>query len=64
MIDLPMESFVCGYERNALNNLIAEEFKMIANDARETERIDAKNALEEYVYDMRNKLQVSIFVLK
>lgn len=31
---------------------------MVANDVKETERIDAKNALEEYVYDMRNKLQV------
>lgn len=31
---------------------------MIANDLKETERIDAKNALEEFVYDARNKLQV------
>jgi len=32
---------------------------MIGNDQKETERIDAKNALEEFVYDMRNKLQVT-----
>jgi heat shock protein 110kDa len=30
---------------------------MINNDLREKERIDARNALEEYVYDMRGKLQ-------
>jgi heat shock protein 110kDa len=30
---------------------------MIANDRREKERIDARNALEEFVYDMRGKLQ-------
>lgn len=31
--------------------------KMISNDRQEKERIDARNALEEFVYDMRNKLQ-------
>lgn len=30
---------------------------MISNDRQEKERVDAKNALEEYVYDMRGKLQ-------
>lgn len=30
---------------------------MISNDRQEKERIDARNALEEFVYDMRNKLQ-------
>lgn len=30
---------------------------MISNDRQEKERIDARNALEESVYDMRNKLQ-------
>lgn len=31
--------------------------KMINNDVQEKERVDARNALEEYVYDMRGKLQ-------
>lgn len=30
--------------------------KMIGNDEKEKERVDARNALEEYVYDMREKL--------
>lgn len=30
---------------------------MISNDRQEKERVDAKNALEEYVYEMRGKLQ-------
>lgn len=30
---------------------------MIAEDRQEKERIDARNALEEYVYDLRSKLQ-------
>lgn len=29
---------------------------MIANDRQEKERIDARNALEEYVYELRGKL--------
>lgn len=29
---------------------------MIANDRQEKERADARNALEEYVYELRNKL--------
>lgn len=58
MIDLPMEYKTHGYSPNELMDLIDEESQMVANDVKETERIDAKNALEEYVYDMRNKLQV------
>jgi len=34
-----------------------QEGKMIAEDKREKERIDAKNALEEYVYLLRDKLE-------
>lgn len=30
---------------------------MIAEDKQEKERIDARNALEEYVYDLRSKIQ-------
>lgn len=30
---------------------------MISNDRQEKERVDARNALEEYVYDIRGKLQ-------
>lgn len=51
-----------GYSPNDLNNLIQQEAKMVSNDVKETERIDAKNALEEFVYEMRNKLQVEIIL--
>lgn len=40
---------------------------MIANDLTEKDRIDARNALEEFVYDMRDKLQeesqLAVYVL-
>lgn len=48
-----------GYWLADLTNYIQQESRMIANDAKETERVDARNALEEFVYDMRNKLQVT-----
>ncbi|KAM7354797.1 heat shock protein 70Cb isoform 2-T3 [Cochliomyia hominivorax] len=57
LIELPMDFHTHGYSPNDLNNLIQQEAKMVSNDAKETERIDAKNALEEFVYEMRNKLQ-------
>lgn len=60
MIELHMDVQTHGYLPNELSNLIQQEAKMVANDAKETERIDAKNALEEFVYDMRNKLQVRL----
>ncbi|XP_018786099.1 PREDICTED: heat shock 70 kDa protein 4 isoform X2 [Bactrocera latifrons] len=57
LIELPMEVKTHGFSSPDLQNLVQQEAKMIANDARETQRVDARNALEEYVYDMRNKLQ-------
>lgn len=62
LIELPMDVHTHGFLPNELSNLIQQEAKMVSNDAKETERIDAKNALEEFVYDMRNKLQVNITV--
>lgn len=57
LIELPMEFQTHGYLPNDLNNLIQLEAKMVCQDVKETERIDAKNGLEEFVYDTRNKLQ-------
>ncbi|XP_017473894.1 PREDICTED: heat shock 70 kDa protein 4 isoform X2 [Rhagoletis zephyria] len=57
LIELPMEVKTHGFSTPDLQDLVQQEAKMIANDARETQRVDARNALEEYVYDMRNKLQ-------
>lgn len=36
--------------------LLHKQGKMNAEDRQEKERIDARNALEEYVYDLRAKL--------
>ena len=33
---------------------------MIQQDRLESERADAKNSLEEYVYEMRDKLETSL----
>uniref|UniRef100_A0A1A9UQI6 Heat shock 70 kDa protein 4 n=1 Tax=Glossina austeni TaxID=7395 RepID=A0A1A9UQI6_GLOAU len=48
LIDLPMDYQTHGYLPNELNNLIQLEAKMVGNDAKETKRVDAKNALEEF----------------
>lgn len=37
-------------------HFVREQGKMIAEDKQEKERVDARNALEEYVYDLRAKL--------
>ncbi|XP_041564320.1 heat shock 70 kDa protein 4 isoform X2 [Drosophila elegans] len=55
--ELPLECSTHGFSPSDLGNYTQQEVKMIGNDQKETERIDAKNALEEFVYDMRNKLQ-------
>ncbi|KAE8749608.1 hypothetical protein FOCC_FOCC003596 [Frankliniella occidentalis] len=56
VVELPVESSVAGYTQQDLNLHIEEECKMIANDKQEKERADARNALEEYVYELRGKL--------
>ncbi|KAJ1530561.1 hypothetical protein ONE63_005447 [Megalurothrips usitatus] len=56
VVELPIESSMGGYNTQELNYLIEEEGKMIANDRMEKERADARNALEEYVYELRGKL--------
>ena len=56
VIELPVESAMGGYTADQLNLHIEEECQMIANDKQEKERADARNALEEYVYELRGKL--------
>ena len=38
----------------------ATQHQMIMQDKLEKDRVDAKNALEEYVYEMRDKLSSSL----
>uniref|UniRef100_A0A8C9BCA1 Heat shock 70 kDa protein 4L n=1 Tax=Phocoena sinus TaxID=42100 RepID=A0A8C9BCA1_PHOSS len=56
-IDLPIQSSLCRQlGQDLLNIYIENEGKMIMQDKLEKERNDAKNAVEEYVYDFRDKL--------
>uniref|UniRef100_A0AAR2JJF8 Heat shock protein 4 like n=1 Tax=Pygocentrus nattereri TaxID=42514 RepID=A0AAR2JJF8_PYGNA len=56
-IDLPiLTNTIRQLDRDLLNSLVEEERKMIIQDKLEKERNDAKNAVEEYVYDLRDKL--------
>lgn len=55
-IELPIESILGGFSQVEINQYTEQEFKMIAADRQEKERADARNALEEYVYELRGKL--------
>ncbi|XP_044140766.1 heat shock protein 105 kDa [Bufo gargarizans] len=55
--EVPIEAnFVWQLRRDLLNMYIENEGKMILQDKLEKERNDAKNAVEEYVYEYRDKL--------
>uniref|UniRef100_A0A1Y1JTX9 Heat shock 70 kDa protein 4 n=1 Tax=Photinus pyralis TaxID=7054 RepID=A0A1Y1JTX9_PHOPY len=54
--ELPIESLTVGFSQVEINQYTEQEFKMIAADRQEKERADARNALEEYVYELRGKL--------
>lgn len=49
-----------GNAASQVQGYLNDELKMIQADLSEKERVDAKNTLEEFVYEMRDKLQVSI----
>ncbi|XP_014473842.1 PREDICTED: 97 kDa heat shock protein isoform X2 [Dinoponera quadriceps] len=55
-VDLPIEANICGLSLRDLDSAMEKEGKMTAEDRQEKERVDARNALEEYVYDLRSKL--------
>lgn len=57
VVDLPIENSPQWQLADDMLNLFVEnEGKMIMQDKLEKERNDAKNYVEEYVYDMRDKL--------
>ncbi|XP_052010786.1 heat shock 70 kDa protein 4b [Xyrauchen texanus] len=57
VLELPIENSPQWQLANDMLNLFVEsEGKMIMQDKLEKERNDAKNYVEEYVYEMRNKL--------
>ncbi|XP_028276883.1 heat shock 70 kDa protein 4a isoform X2 [Parambassis ranga] len=56
-VDLPIENNLdWQLSSDELNVFVENEGKMIMQDKLEKERNDAKNNVEEYVYDMRDKL--------
>lgn len=59
-VDLPIKSEVPGLSQQILNDFIEKEGKMIMQDKMEKERADAKNAVEEYVYEFRGKLNAEL----
>ncbi|CAG9861697.1 unnamed protein product [Phyllotreta striolata] len=67
-IELPIESLTNGFSQVELNHFTEQEFKMIASDRQEKERADARNAFEEYVYELRNKVssddELAAFILE
>lgn len=60
-IELPIESLTHGFSQVEINHFTEQEFKMIASDRQEKERADARNAFEEYVYELRNKVSLTKF---
>ncbi|XP_071511676.1 97 kDa heat shock protein-like [Diadema antillarum] len=56
MRDLTITSVIDELNVNQVNLFQEKEGKMIAQDRQEKEKNDAKNSVEEYVYDMRDKL--------
>lgn len=57
LVELALDSQTHGYAAVELNQYVEEENRMINCDRQEKERIDARNALEEFVYDMRGRIQ-------
>ncbi|XP_058796639.1 heat shock 70 kDa protein 4 isoform X2 [Phymastichus coffea] len=55
-IDLPIDIHGYGLLQSDLDHALEKECKMVAEDRQEKERVDARNALEEYVYDLRSKV--------
>ncbi|XP_059174852.1 heat shock 70 kDa protein 4-like [Physella acuta] len=55
-IDLPIDANVFQLSKEVINRLMEQENDMVMQDKHEKERADSKNAVEEYVYEMRDKL--------
>jgi hypothetical protein len=55
-IDLPVTSLVGSYSRDKLERSVDQEKAMTSQDVQETERLTAKNAVEEYIYGIREKI--------
>ncbi|XP_067663960.1 heat shock 70 kDa protein 4-like [Haliotis asinina] len=59
-VELPVHSSTPAIPKDQLNLYVEKENQMIMQDKLEKERADAKNAVEEYVYEMRDKLSTTL----
>ena len=58
-IELPVVSkSVGGLSRESLETLAAVEASLTAQDTTEADRLNYKNAVEEYIYDIRDKVML------
>merc|ERR1719323_1649651 len=56
-IDLPVTSIVVGaMSRDKLDNAVEQEKVLVNQDTYESNRLVAKNAVEEYIYNIREKI--------
>ncbi|VDP67499.1 unnamed protein product [Echinostoma caproni] len=58
--DLPVDASIMQFSSKQLNDFCETEGKLYAQDELEHRRAHAKNAVEEYVYEMRSKLADSL----
>ncbi|KAG9071783.1 adenyl-nucleotide exchange factor sse1 [Linnemannia hyalina] len=59
--DLPVVSATSSLDRSLINELREKEMEMIASDKLVVDTEMAKNALEEYIYDTRSKVNGGIY---
>lgn len=55
-IDLLLNANVPQLEKQEINILVEQELSMIQQDRKECERAEAKNSVEEYIYEIRDKI--------
>ena len=55
-VDLPLTARVPQLTKDEINFFVEQELAMIQQDRKEKERSEAKNSVEEYIYEIRDKL--------
>jgi molecular chaperone DnaK (HSP70) len=59
-IDLLIDENTHSLGKKAMDNAFEQECQMIQTDKMEIEKANAKNSVEEYVYEMRDKLETNL----
>lgn len=59
-VKLPIDALLPQLSETEITNCIKSEGDMILQDKKEKEKADAKNAVEEYVYEMRENLAAKL----